>query len=57
MTWRLDDGRTVLQNFVMKAEDCTAGRLRRWEEYIRRVWGVPGWAECCYEVRWPHSCR
>ena len=23
MTWRLDDGRTVLQNFVMREEDCT----------------------------------
>ncbi len=49
MTWRLEDGRTVLQNFVMSAEDCTTARLVYWENYIQRVWKTAGWAECCFE--------
>ena len=28
MTWRLANGTTILQNFVMKSEDCTPGKFR-----------------------------
>merc|ERR1719312_937150 len=30
MTWTLDNGTVVLQNFVMAEDDCTEDRLEFW---------------------------
>ena len=50
MTWTLDNGTVVLQNFVMADEDCTEDRLEFWgKKYLDIVWNTTGTAECCYE--------
>ena len=50
MTWTLDNGTTVLQNFVMADEDCTEDRLEFWgKKYLDIVWNTTGIAECCYD--------
>ena len=64
MTWTLDNGTIVMQNFVnkdqvksfskMKAlqlfnQDCTANQLEYWgSTYLDLVWNMTGTAECCY---------
>ena len=50
MTWTLDNGTVVLQNFVMAEDDCTEDRLEFWgKKYLDIVWNSTGTAECCYE--------
>ena len=51
MTWRLPDGTTLMQNFVIAEKDCTPTRIKHWKEYIKFVWGREGDVECCVEVR------
>ena len=63
MTWTLDNGTIVMQNFVKKdqvklwnensshlsAQDCTADQLDYWgSTYLDLVWKMTGTAECCY---------
>ena len=63
MTWTLDNGTIVLQNFVNKDEawelwvficnlflkDCTADKIDYWgNDYLDLVWNMTGTAECCY---------
>ena len=38
MTWKLSNGRTILQNFVMAEMDCTPQRIREWTNVLRRMW-------------------
>ena len=43
MTWTLDNGTIVLQNFVKKDEDCTADKLKYWgTDYLDIVWNTTG---------------
>ena len=63
MTWTLDNGTIVMQNFAkdevkdisvlnsveLCVKDCSADKLRYWGgEYLKLVWNMTGEAECCY---------
>jgi uncharacterized protein Usg len=50
MTWRLPDGTTLLQNFVMADKECTPKRIEYWRQYIQYVFETEGEVECCIEV-------
>ena len=43
------DGIVVLQNSV-STQDCSDEKMKRWNEYIGKIWKRPGLAECCFEV-------
>ncbi|XP_040571183.2 uncharacterized protein [Lepeophtheirus salmonis] len=48
MTWTLNTGEVILQNFITAEIDCTPERLNFWEKYIDETWGNPGRARCCF---------